>query len=464
MRPQRFAWPRAAIGVGMLAMLAGCTSVAPDGGFDAVAGATQTRIGATPRLARDPVAVGAPLDAALRPLLAAPLDMNGAVRIALVNNPGLQATYWNVGIAQADVAQASRLQNPTLSFTRIAGGGALEIDRGLSVNLLGALTAPLAARLQKRRFEQVKYDVGAQIEAHALETRLAWIDAVAAGQSLVYARRVGASAQAGADLAARMATAGNVSQLDLARERVFYAEAGAAIVRADAHATAARERLTRALGLWGADAGYTLPDHLPDLPAAPADLPDVERSALEGRLDVQAAKHDAAATAADLGLTRTTRFIDVLDLGYANKSETGAPRENGYALSLSLPLFDWGDARVARAEATYMQAVNRVAQAAVTARSEARERYLAYRAAYDLARHYRDTIVPLRRRIGQEVLLRYNGMLASPQELLLDAREQAGAVSAAIDAMNAFWRAQAELEAALGAPLAAAPSKKEATQ
>jgi outer membrane protein TolC len=259
-----------------------------------------------------------------------------------------------------------------------------------------------------------------------------------------------------------MAQAGNTNQLELAREQVFHAQAAADLARADKRAAAARERLTRSLGLWGKDAEYVLPDHLPDLPAAPADRADVERIALEQRLDVQAAKAEAAATAADLGLTRTTRFINVLDLGYANKSQTDAPAEHGYTLSLELPLFDWGGARVARAEATYMQAVNRVQLAAVTARSEARESYLAYRNAYDVARHYRDTIIPLRKKIGREVLLRYNGMLASPQELLADARDQAAAVTAYIDALETFWTAHAGLEATLGMQLdrPAAPHKE----
>ena len=436
-----------------LALLSGCATVTPDGGFDDVAAATQARIGVAPQLARD-AGRGGELPAALRDLpvftQGAPLDMDTAVRIALVNHPGLQATYWNVGIAQADLAQAARPRNPSFDFKRLAGGGALEIERGLTFDLLGVLTTPLAARMETRRFEQVRRDVGAAIERHALETRSAWIDAVASRQALDYARRVQTAAAAGAELAGRMAKAGNTSQLDLAREQVFHAQAQADLARADRRATAARERLTRALGLWGKDAGYVLPDRLLDLPPAPAEPADVERIALEQRLDVQAAKAEAAATAADLGLTRATRFINVFELGYANKSQADAPAERGYALKLELPLFDWGGARVARAEATYMQAVNRVLAAAVTARSEARERYLAYRNAYDVARHYRDTIIPLRKKIGNETLLRYNGMLASPQDLLADAREQATAVTAYIEAQQAFWTAHAELEAALG--------------
>ena len=96
-----------------------------------------------------------------------------------------------------------------------------------------------------------------------------------------------------------------------------------------------------------------------------------------------------------------------------------------------------------------MQAVNRVAETAVNARSEVREAYAAYRTAYDIARHYRDEIVPLRKRISEEKLLRYNGMLISVFELLADAREQVASVNAAIEALRDFWIAEADLQVAL---------------
>jgi len=431
-------------------LLAGCATVAPDGGFGAVAAGTRERIGAEPRIARDAAAARA-LQQELRTMLANPLDMDGAVRIALLNNPGLQASYWQVGIAQADLVQASRLRNPGFGFKRVGGGGDIEIERSLTVDLVGILTLPLASRLEAHRFEQVKLEVAYAIEQHAAQTRRAWVEAVAASQALDYARRVDAAAQASAELAGRMARAGNMSQLELARQQLFQAETAATLARTGQQAVMAREHLTRLLGLWGQDTQYTLPAHLPELPAAPAELPAVERIALEQRLDVRAARLDAQATASSLGLTRATRFINALEIGAASKSESGQPHEHGYEVSIELPLFDWGGARTAKAEALYMQAVNRVAQAAVTARSEARAGYLGYRNAWEVAAHYRDTIIPLRKRISQEVLLRYNGMLASSLELLADSREQANAVSSYIDALKDFWLAHADLEAALGA-------------
>jgi outer membrane protein TolC len=443
--------PRAALRrlplVALFAALAGCASVSPDRGFDAVAQQALARTGFTPRLARD-AADRRQVAATVSELLRRPLGADDAARIAVLNNPRLQSTYWEVGIAQADLAQASRLPNPSFDVKRTREGGEIGIERSLTMSLVGALTMPLQARLENKRFQQVKLAVGAEIEGQIAETRRAWIEAVAARQAVDYARQVDKAAEASAGLSARMAQAGNASKLDLAREQAFHAESIAAVVRAERDAVAARERLARQLGL--ADGQFTLPERLPDLPDAPAELRDIEQLALAQRLDVQAARQDAEATAAALGLTRTTRFINVLDLGYVRNTGADTPMGHGYEVTFELPLFDWGGARVARAEATYMQSVNKVAEAAVKARSEARDAWQAYHSTYELARHYRDDVIPLRKQISREVLLRYNGMLASTFELLADAREQAGAVNAYIQALKDFWLAHAALEAALG--------------
>lgn len=456
------AYPRLLL-AGAAALLAGCAAVDPQSGFAPVAQEARARLGAEPKLVRGEADERAVADT-VRALLARPLGIDDAVRIALINHPGLQARYWDAGIAQADLAQAARLQNPRFGFKRTAssGGDALEIERGIGFDLMGILTLPLAQRLESQRLEQVRLAVGADIEQHALETRRAWVEAVAARQGVDYARRVNAAAEASAELTGRMSRAGNASTLDGAREQLFYAEAAAGLLRAQREASASRERLARLLGLWGQDLGFTLPERLPELPAAPAELPEVERLALSRRLDVQAARQDALATAADLGLSRTTRLVNVLELGLERKSETGEPRARGYEISLELPLFDWGGARVARAEGVYMQSLRRVAETAVNARSEARERYLAYRAAWDLARHYRDEVLPLRKTISKETLLRYNGMLASTFELLADARDQAGAVNAYIEALKDFWSLDAELQRALGGPAPANEHKEQA--
>src|SRR6185369_16092501 len=115
---------------------------------------------------------------------------------------------------------------------------------------------------------------------------------------------------ASAELAARMQKGGNWSKLDAAREQAFNAEALAEVRRARKQSNAAREKLTRLMGLSGPDAGYKLPERLPDLPDAPRELQDVEEQAVRERLDVQAARLDTEHTARSLGLNKATRFIN----------------------------------------------------------------------------------------------------------------------------------------------------------
>jgi outer membrane protein TolC len=256
-----------------------------------------------------------------------------------------------------------------------------------------------------------------------------------------------------------MEQVGNFSKLARAREQAFYADAALGLARADQAQRASRERLARLLGVWGDQVQFQLPERLPDLPAEARNQPDIEAVAMAQRLDVQAAKLGAEQTAKNLGLTRTTRFINVLELGLVRNTSNEAPRQTGWEIGLELPLFDWGGARVARAEAIYMQALHRAAQTAINARSEVRDAYGNYRSAYDIARHQRDEIVPLKKRISEEQVLRYNGMIIGVFELLADARSQITSVNAYIESLRDFWLAQSDLDMALiGKAAMAAPA------
>jgi outer membrane protein TolC len=96
-----------------------------------------------------------------------------------------------------------------------------------------------------------------------------------------------------------------------------------------------------------------------------------------------------------------------------------------------------------------MQAVNRLAAKAVNVRSEARDAYRTYRAAYDIARHYQREVLPLRKIISDETLLRYNAMQVDVFTLLTEARSRIAATTAAIEAERAFWLAATNLGAAV---------------
>ena len=429
-------------------LLGGCASFSPDGGLDRVSAITRERMAVAAHPIRTEADAGRVADEVKR-LLAEPLSLDHAVHIAVLNHRGLQADLAGLGVVEADLVQAGRLRNPGFSFSRLAGGGEREFERRFLFDLMGLLTLSTRTGIERRRFEAAQLTVAGAVLRRAQVARQAWFEAVAARQAARYQDDVVAAAGAGADLAGRMAEAGNFSRLRQQREQLFHAEMAADQTRARLAEANARERLVRALGLSGGQRGFTLPDRLPDLPAELPEEPALVQSALDGRLDLGMARAELAGLATSLGLTRATRFVNVLELSYLNSDASGEPHKRGYEIEFVLPLFDWGEARTAKAEALYTQAMHRAAGMALDAESEVRAAYAAYRAAYDLARRYRDEIVPLRQAISEESLLRYNGMLIGVWELLADARQQVAGVNAAIQAQKDFWVAESNMQMSL---------------
>ena len=430
------------------AFLGGCATFSPDGGLEKVAAITQERSAVSPsRILTEEDSVRVADE--VKRLLSEPLTAETSVKIAILNNRGLQASLANLGIAEAELVQASRLRNPGFTFSRLSGGGVSEIERQFLFDVLGLLTLPTRTEIERRRFEIVQTKVASEVLRLAQQTRQAFFSAVAAQQAARYMETVREAAGAGAELAGRMAEVGNFSRLRASREQLLSAELGAEFTRARQNTTQQRERLTRLMGLSGKERDFKLPERLPELPAALIPEQDIQRQAMGSRLDIRTAKLELEGLAKSLGLTRATRFVNVLEVSYLNADADGEPDKRGYEIELALPIFDWGEARSVKAESLYSQAMHRVAEIAVNAESEVNESYAAYRAAHELAGSYRDKIVPLARQISEENLLRYNGMLIGVWELLADTRAQVASVNASIQALKDFWLAESNLQISL---------------
>jgi outer membrane protein TolC len=441
-----------------------CASFSPDGGFSSVQSVAEKRLDKKLVWAKTPEQRKLIQDEVQR-LLSKPLSVDDAVQLALLNNRGLQAQYAELGLSEADLVSAGRIPNPHFSMLRAHktenGLRDYKIEQAFVMNVFAFITMPQAIAIERRRFEQTQALVAMQMLSLAADTRRAYVQAMASQQTLAYMLQVQDAAQASAELAKRMFEVGNFNQLQLAREQNFYADAAVNVARADLIARNHREGLTRVLGLWGEQTLFKLPERLPDLPQTARDIPDVEQMAIAQRLDIQALRLETEALAKNLGLTQTTRFINVLEFGPTRVLEghKGDPYKKGYEISFELPIFDWGTSKVAKAQTLYEQQLNRAAQMAIEARSEVRQAYGTYRIQFDIAKHFRDEIVPLRMRISDENLLRYNGMFIGVFELLADKRSQITAVNGYIDALRDFWLAQADLEMSLlGKPMLSATS------
>ena len=387
-------------------------------------------------------------------LLDQPLSMADAVQLALANSPALQALLAQSWSDMAAADQAGRIANPVFRFEHLRLQDELELTRLLSFGLLDLLTLPQRQALAGNRVAQARLQLSATVVDQVSQVRQAWIRAVAARQLLDYAGQVNRTAQAGAELARRMQQVGNFSKLQRAREHVFYADAAAQLASAQQAAMASREQLARLLGLDDAQASrLRLQERLPELPQEPRAAADISIAATQQRLDVQLARLQLEGAGRSQRLNLLGSLVDV-ELGarhdtvFENNSGARGTRK-GYELGVRLPLFDWGNSQRAAMNAQSLVAANRYDSVVRGASSQLRERYSAYRAAHALARHYRDEIVPLRKTISEENVLRYNGMLIGVFELLADSRDQIASVMAAINAQQQFWLADAALAMAL---------------
>lgn len=387
-------------------------------------------------------------------LLAQALTRDAAVELALVNSPQLQALLAEHWSSMAAAAQSGRIANPLLSLARTRADAELELERTLSFGLLDLLTLPQRANIAQHRVSQQKLRMSADIIEQVTRVRQAWVNAVAAQQSLIYARQVLASAEASAELAKRMQAVGNFSTLARARQQAFYANAATALAMSEHAALSTRENLVRVLGLDDAQAAQLkLPERLPDLPKAKKSAPEISQIAAASRIDIRLAEAEFSAAASAQGLTVVSSFTDVeVDAKRSTTFDNAAGTRStsrGAEISIRLPLFDWGDSQRAAMNARSLAALNRLNAAQRTAGSHLRGSYFTYQTSYDIAKHYRDEVVPLHKTIADENLLRYNGMLIGVFELLADSRGQINTVIAAIAAEQQFWLADAALEAAI---------------
>jgi outer membrane protein TolC len=275
---------------------------------------------------------------------------------------------------------------------------------------------------------------------------------VAARQTVAFMARAATSAEAAAELAQRQREAGALGARDLARQVAFSAETQTQLARARQTAVAEREKLLRQLGLAVATR-LLLPDRLPDATQGNWNSANVESLALDQRLDIEAAKRDLDVAGQAAGITNLTRFVNIQAIGVAQERESGQAVKTGPVLELELPIFDWGSAKVARAQTLIRESGDRLVETVVRVRSEVRERIADVETMGDVLKRQQATILPMRERIVKETQLLYNGMLEGIYTLLNDYREGVLAGRDYIDAQRDYWIAIAQLERATGGRL-----------
>ena len=451
-------------------VLVGCASTNPRAAFNDVDKTVTARTGQSVQWHND--SSSNQIAMAIEPLLKTNLTAPAAVTIALLNNKSLRAEFEEIGISQADVAQASRLQNIEIGGSwRFPNRppSAADIQYTAAGNLLDLLTLPAKKKVAARNLEQTKLKVADKVLQLAADVQAVFYDLQAQAELGKRLDSIIEVNEAAADVAQRQYDAGNINELELQNQQAPAVQARRDLMKAKALMQAAREHLNRLLGLSGEQINWQIADELPLLPEKELPLENLESLAVSQRLDLAASRSQAEAIAAALRLKKKTRFIPGVKLGVDTERSPDGQRVTGPTLDLELPIFDQGQPAVAKLTAEFNQAKDNYAAREINVRSEVRESREALLAAREAVEFGQKNLLPLRQKILGETLRHYNAMQKSSYELLAAKEREQMAEQGGIEALRDYWLARVELERALGGRLggdvspASAPMKMNPT-
>jgi cobalt-zinc-cadmium efflux system outer membrane protein len=430
----------------LLLLLTGCVTVDQRAGFSDVREVVEARSG------KHVVwNLGTELDAEaaaeMRRLLAGPLTADAAIQVALLNNRELQATYAELAVAQADVVQAGLLTNPVFDGSILfpIAGGPVKADLSVAMSFLDVFYRPLRRRVATARFEEAKLQVTGAVLDLAAAVRAAFYRHQADEQRLELLETVVQALAASAEVSERLYAAGNITDLDRARERALLEEERLQLRAAEVAVRESRAELNTLMGLWGEETAWQVERRLPDVPADALALEGLERQALAQSLDVASTRQRLVAGGEELGVSRALLLIPESSLGVGSEREEGEWKV-GPTIELPIPLLNQGQGRLGRAVAEFRRAEQEYYAVGVRVRSAARLVKARLEGAEDRARYSRDVVLPLRERIVRETQLQYNAMQVGVFDLIRAREQQIQAAIVYVDALLDYWLARSELE------------------
>jgi cobalt-zinc-cadmium efflux system outer membrane protein len=441
--------------LGLFLFAAGCAQVPKEAGFNDVKGLVEQRVDYRIHWNQETEA-DREVEKAIEELLKDDLTAEAAVQIALLNNPDLQAVYEDLGVTQADVVEAGLLENPVIFGQARFPNRSEESNNyefGITQNFLNILMQPARKKLSAIHFEQVKLQVADEVIQLVAEVRRTYYSALGARQVRDLRNEITAAARSSFELAQRLHSAGNISDLELARENAHFEQSRLELADSESDLLDAHEQMTRLMGFWGPQTNWQLPEQLPDIPTSEIPLEHLESMAIESRLDLAAERKAVEALAQALGITIDWRWIGHIEVGISRERETDRTWVTGPSLAIELPIFNQRQADIARLEAQLRRSQNRLTAQAIEIRSEVRSLRNRLIMQRNLIDHYRRTVLPLREQIVDLTLKKYNYMLTGAFDLIMAKQEEFEAYQKYLEALRDYWIIRADLQRSLGGRL-----------
>jgi cobalt-zinc-cadmium efflux system outer membrane protein len=434
-------------GMCVLSLLVGaCTTVNPRPDYDKAAHFVTQATGQESLYRPDDETLVA---STVEELLAGGITANEAVQLCLLNNPRLQAAFFNVGMARADVAQSGLFSNPTLGFSpRFPdGGGPTSFEASLAQNIAELWQIPTRKRAAEHNLEQAILALAREVSVTALEAKAAYYRAVRADQEVELTQGNVAITKQLVDLAKVREEAGVGSLVDVNLAESEFLQTELSLRAATIARFETRTELSKLLGLSFPPAQLQLADPLPDPPqwiVEPEQLIEVARGS---RLDLQAAKNAVLAAEARVEEERR-KAVQVVDIGGIRDAED----RTGSTLSVEVPLFDQNQAQITKAVYLLQQASKQREALVQELTQDTRATYARARNAWETTRFYQQQLLPLRE--GSLELSReaYRYGRASVLQVLDAERRLLEARAGYLEALQTSSTALVDLERVTGQP------------
>jgi outer membrane protein, heavy metal efflux system len=449
---------RRALALGLVATLSACASL--DAGRDtAKLDQLLTERGA-PSLQWDREAPESEA-ATVRTWLTEPMLVDRAVQLAMLRSPRLQQQYGELGLARADILEATEIANPRLGFSRLGveDGAGVKTSYGLALPLVDLIVLPSRVRLARLQFEQARFEIASAVLAVSLDVEAAWYVYVGAQQVAQMRAAVADALQTSADLSQRYFDAGNISELQLNRELAAATTAKIDAARAEVYARLAKLELNTLIGLRGPEAEWETAAVLP-LPVTAEDDPALLRTMADtSNLNLLAARQGVTINAAAAGTTRAFRLLGDTNIGYEREDETDGSRISGPSLDLELPIFNQGGARVARADAELSLARARLATLELQSGNGIDLAAERVRVLSEIVSIYREALIPQRETVVARSQEEQNFMLIGIFDVIQAKTQEHDAYQGYLEAIRDYWLARVDLMRLVGARL---PSEAQA--
>jgi cobalt-zinc-cadmium efflux system outer membrane protein len=273
------------------------------------------------------------------------LTEDAAVTLALWNNAAFHEVLTGLGLARADEVQAGQLPNPELWLLTPLGVKQLEYAVEFPVEALWL--RPQRVAVAQRESERVAAALVQSGLNLIRDVRAAYADVLLAEDRVQIARDAERLRRRIAELAEARLKAGDAGPVEVATARIDALRATQEAARLEDDVELARERLRNLMGVGATHPSLKLCE--PPLPVINLDAATLVADALAARPDLAAAAHAVAVAEARLRLARCdwVRFLGISDAN--GRGQKGY--EQGPGFRVTLPLFNWNQGGIARAEA-----------------------------------------------------------------------------------------------------------------